>query len=538
MVYEVANSGLALGLPFSLNPFEWSTLGYAVVIAILIAIHQLTPRGGAWYERLVREVLLIAPAIFIYFAVRGIVVAREEDAIRNASGIVDFQARLGIFHEPTLQAWILGSDFLIRTMNWIYIWGHWPVVIGTLVWLVVRRPETFSVYRNAFLISGLLAMVIFAAYPVAPPRLMPDLDVVDTVLEQSRSYRVLQPPALTNPYAAMPSLHFGWNLLMGIAIVRESRIRPVRYFGYIMPVMMYVGIILTANHYLVDGVVGGLLVVGSLWVSVALLKARGFDVWRSGPLAEASADRVQPSNPDPRHPLLAMPAPVTIAHRAGNSLDGLKRAQDAGVDVIEADLWLYQDRLEVRHSKTLGPLPLRWDRWWIAFRPAPALTLEQLLCSAASDTTIMFDLKGRSSDLPLRLLETFRRERPGAPLLVCSQTWRYLEQLRGEPDVAVVHSIGNRRQLARAGQMLERDGWNAVSIHKELLTSESMRHLLGRVRTIVTWPINDEQSLERVRGLGVSGVISDSLELLSRIEQEKELDRSNASHACGDFANS
>lgn len=278
------------GLPVNLNPFEWSSMGYLLAIAVLLIAHQLMPRGGDWYVRLGREILLIAPAVFIYFAVRGVVVAREDAAFTNADHIMRFQTRLGIFHEPTLQAWILGSDFLVRLMNWIYIWGHWPVVVGTMIWLIIRRPVTFSIYRNAFLISGIIAMFIFATFPVAPPRLMPDLDVVDTVSEQSNSYRVLQPPALTNPYAAMPSLHFGWNLLMGIALVRESRNRTFRLFGYVMPVMMFIGIVLTANHYLVDGFVGGLLVAGSLWISITLLKARGFDVWNRNREAPEQVD--------------------------------------------------------------------------------------------------------------------------------------------------------------------------------------------------------------------------------------------------------
>lgn len=279
MVDTIVMGGQLAGLPINLNPFEWSSVGYLLAIAVLLIAHQLMPRGGEWYVRLGREILLIAPAVVIYFAIRGVIVGREDAAFTNAEHIMEFQTRLGIFHEPTMQAWILGSDFLVRLMNWIYIWGHWPVVVGTLIWLIVRRPVTFSIYRNAFLISGVIAMFIFATFPVAPPRLMPDLDVVDTVSEQSNSYRVLQPPALTNPYAAMPSLHFGWNLLMGIALVRESRNRQVRFFGYVMPAMMFLGIVLTANHYLVDGVVGGLLVAGSLWISVALLRARGFDVW-------------------------------------------------------------------------------------------------------------------------------------------------------------------------------------------------------------------------------------------------------------------
>jgi glycerophosphoryl diester phosphodiesterase len=361
---------------------------------------------------------------------------------------------------------------------------------------------------------------------VAPPRLMPEIDVVDTVTEQSSSYRVFQPPALTNPYAAMPSLHFGWNLLMGIAIVREARSRPFRLFGYVMPVMMFLGIVLTANHYLIDGIAGGLLVLASLWASIALLRVRGFDVWRSGRDFEDSGnDRIRRPAPDVSaaadHPLVNTPRPITVAHRAGNDIALARHAAEAGVDIVEADLWLYQGRLEVRHSKTIGRLPLRWDRWWIKFWPPPVLELDVLLRSLDPNTTVMLDLKGRHPDLPGRLLETCRRVRSGKRILVCSQTWLLLEQLRHEPDVSVIYSIGNQRQLARAWSMLEREGYDAVSIHNELLDFQTTPRLLERVSAIITWPINDHARLERVRNLGVTGVISDSLDLLREIEQEK-----------------
>jgi hypothetical protein len=527
MHFPVPASTLGLGLSFNLNPFEWSTPGYVVAIAVLLLLHQLAPRGGQWYVRLGREMLLITPAVFVYFAVRGVVVAREEVAFRNADSIIGLQSRLGIFHEPTLQGWILGSDLLVRTVNWIYIWGHWPVVVGTLIWLIVRRPDTFSVYRNAFLISGIIAMFVFATFPVAPPRLVDDIDVVDTVTEQSSSYRVLQPPALTNPYAAMPSLHFGWNLLMGIAIVREARLRPFRLFGYAMPAMMFLGIVLTANHYILDGLAGGLLVLVSLWFSIAILRVRGFDVWRRDK-DDIRDDTVRVpaggEGPVNGHPLLVTRPPVLIAHRAGNNLDVARNTAAAGVDIVEADLWLYQGRLEVRHSKTIGPLPLRCDRWWIQFYPPPCLQLEDLLRGVDTNTTIMLDLKGRHPDLPQRLLEVCRRERPGQQILVCSRTWTYLEVLRHEPDVDVVYSIGNRRQLTQAWKMLEQEGYDAVSIHNELLTPETTRKLLERVPAIITWPINDRVKLELVNNLGVTGVISDSLELLSEIAHENGRD--------------
>ncbi|TVR69715.1 MAG: glycerophosphodiester phosphodiesterase [Sphaerobacteraceae bacterium] len=217
------------------------------------------------------------------------------------------------------------------------------------------------------------------------------------------------------------------------------------------------------------------------------------------------------------HPLARITPLVTIAHRAGNSIELAQQATGAGVDIVEADLWLHSGRLEVRHSKTIGPLPLRWDRWWIRLYPPTCLDLETLLCELDPETTVMLDLKGRNPDLPGKLLEICRRVRPDQQILVCSQTWPMLEQLRHEPDVAVIYSIGNRRQLARAWTMLEGEGCDAVSIHSDLLNPDSIRKLLARVPAIITWPINDHARLERVRRLGVTGIISDSLELLDEV---------------------
>ena len=98
------------------------------------------------------------------------------------------------------------------------------------------------------IISGLIGFVFFAVVPMAPPRfVLPE--IVDTVTESSSGYRALQPPALTNQYAALPSLHFGWNLLLGIVLFQATTRIPVRAFAVGMPVAMAFAVVATANHY-------------------------------------------------------------------------------------------------------------------------------------------------------------------------------------------------------------------------------------------------------------------------------------------------
>jgi hypothetical protein len=166
-----------------------------------------------------------------------------------------------------VQAAVLHVDALVVLANWVYVFGHWPVLIGVLGWLAVRHPQRFVELRGALLLSGAVGMLVFAVLPVAPPRLVDEGELavmVDTVLEHSQAYRVLQPPAFTNQYAAVPSLHVGWDLLAGIAIATTARRRWVRALAALLPVLMVLAVIITANHFVLDAVAGAALALASL----------------------------------------------------------------------------------------------------------------------------------------------------------------------------------------------------------------------------------------------------------------------------------
>jgi hypothetical protein len=208
-------------------------------------------------------------AYFVYFLVRGITEGNEAQAVDHAHALVAFEQRMGFFWEPSIQRHLVAHDWVTTLANWMYIWGHWPLIAAVAAWLVVKRPAAFTLTRNAFLISGAIGVGIFAVYPVAPPRLA-DIGVVDTITLHSHSYRVLQPPAFVNQYAAVPSLHFGWDLLIGIALVREARWLPVRAFGAVVPSLMAAAIVVTANHYIFDAVAGGAVALTGLALATAL----------------------------------------------------------------------------------------------------------------------------------------------------------------------------------------------------------------------------------------------------------------------------
>ena len=118
----------------------------------------------------------------------------------------------------------------LTAANWVYVWGHWPLDPSSALWLFHRRPAAYRELRLSFLLSGMIGVVVFALFPVAPPRLA-DIGLLDSVTRYSHAYRALQPRELTNIYAAFPSLHFGWDLLVGIALYRYATWRVVRFAG-------------------------------------------------------------------------------------------------------------------------------------------------------------------------------------------------------------------------------------------------------------------------------------------------------------------
>ena len=242
------------------------------------------PQGASGRRRWVAlQVCLVGLGVVTYFGVRGLTVDSVQLAREHAGDVVAFERQWGVQVEGAWQAPVRRWPALATLANWVYIWGHWPVIVATMVWLVWHHRETFQRLRDAMLVSGLLGMVVFVTYPLAPPRLT-DLGVMDTVTQQSSAYRVLQPPMFVNQYAAMPSLHVGWDLLVGLAIVAAASSPVLRMVGAVLPVLMAYAVVATGNHYLVDVPAGiGLALIG---YAVARLLARRRGRARGHPDAE------------------------------------------------------------------------------------------------------------------------------------------------------------------------------------------------------------------------------------------------------------
>ncbi|MFZ2013135.1 MAG: phosphatase PAP2 family protein [Nocardioides sp.] len=219
------------------------------------------------------QVLIVVAGVVVYFRVRGLTETSAQLARTHARYLVDVEHALHIDVEAAWQRPLQSSAVLEATANWIYIWGHWPVLIATMAWLLWRHRPQFLRLRDAMLISGGLGMLVFVSYPMAPPRLA-GLGYVDTVTRSSRAYRYLQPPAFVNQYAAMPSLHVGWDLLAGVAVFTATTYVAVRVLACVMPLLMAWAVIATGNHYVLDVVAGIVLVLVGYGLSLLLERRR------------------------------------------------------------------------------------------------------------------------------------------------------------------------------------------------------------------------------------------------------------------------
>ena len=272
---------------FSATSSAGARMRLAPAAATLESMSIAALRRGSF----LREAGLVVIAILAYFLIRNLTAGSAGVAIANAQRIVGVEHWGRIDWEDNLQASLRGNDFLIMLANWIYIWGHWPVIVGTAIVLFFHRRDRYRLLRNALMVSGAIGFLLFAFFPVAPPRML-DLGLVDTVTEQSHSYRALQPPGLTNQYAAFPSLHFGWNVVVGIVLLTTTAHLAVRLFAVASPLAMGFAVVATANHFVVDLVAGFIVVLVGLAVAYAIERQdRDATLRQSGSAARVEAHR-------------------------------------------------------------------------------------------------------------------------------------------------------------------------------------------------------------------------------------------------------
>lgn len=214
------------------------------------------------------ELAAIVGLYGFYELVRGQGHATLAAARAHTDAIVGLERHVHLFGERALQRAAHAVPALPTVLGIAYIVLHFVGTAAFLVWLHRRRREHFALIRNTFVAATAVALTVYVLYPVAPPRLA-GLGFADTVTDGAHvnlSSDVLG--SLYNPFAAVPSLHFGYALLAGVTVGLVARNRLARVAGWLYPPAMLLTIVATGNHFFFDALAGGVV------VGVAFLLAR------------------------------------------------------------------------------------------------------------------------------------------------------------------------------------------------------------------------------------------------------------------------
>ncbi len=244
---------------------------------------------------LLRQIVLFCGAYWLYRLVRGQVDARAAEAFENARQVIDVERGLGLFIEPAVHAWSERHELIIDAASWMYVNSHFTITTVTLAWIYLRRNERFYFVRNMFLVAMGLALIGYIALPTAPPRFMPEWGFTDSVAAftgvkaDSGSADVL-----FNPFAAIPSMHVAFALMLGATMAHIVRRRwsAVLWLSY-APVVTFV-VVATANHWWLDAFLGAVVALVAAVCAYSLFARARPEVWGWNVPPRSGAEPVLP----------------------------------------------------------------------------------------------------------------------------------------------------------------------------------------------------------------------------------------------------
>jgi hypothetical protein len=233
------------------------------------AIRRPSPRSTAARPPLGRELLLVVGLFVVYKVGRQLADGHTAEAFRNANRVWDWERTLHLPGEGSVQGALLHSDTVVHLANTYYATVHFPATVAFLVWMYLRRPVHYVWARRVLAAVTAAALALHLTFPLAPPRLLAAAGLVDTGQVYGPTVYGAHPATdeMANQFAAMPSLHFGWALMVAIGLIAATRSR-LRWLWLLHPLLTLLVIVGTANHYWLDAVVATAL----LGIALAVIR--------------------------------------------------------------------------------------------------------------------------------------------------------------------------------------------------------------------------------------------------------------------------
>jgi membrane-associated phospholipid phosphatase len=240
--------------------------------AFALAGRRFLPRG--WLD-LFRQVAIWFGFLLAYQLARGVADRDPTAAFSNGLKVIDIERHANAFVEITLQQLIDGSHVLAWVTSFTYWNSEFTVVGLALLWVYLRRNESFVRFRNWILAANVIGLVGYVLLPTAPPRMFPDLGFDDTLAALgSLNHGSGLIELASNPYAAMPSLHAADALIVGVSLALICRSWWAKVLWLLWPAWVWFVVMATGNHFLLDIVVGvavalvaGVIVFRTPWLN-------------------------------------------------------------------------------------------------------------------------------------------------------------------------------------------------------------------------------------------------------------------------------
>jgi hypothetical protein len=228
---------------------------------------RILPKG--WPDFLL-QLLLFAFVDLAYELSRTVAKGDVASAFVHARDVVDVEKAVGIFNEVHVQQWTLHHGWALDIANWTYFHAHFGVTTAFMFWLYLRRNDHYYFIRNIVFAAMGIALIGYLAFPTAPPRMLTDLGFTDT-LEKFASVSHESGPiaSLSNPFAAVPSVHACFSLIIGISCYLLVRRRTLAVAWLLYPALIVFSIVATANHFWADAILGAvvaLIALGIAWL--------------------------------------------------------------------------------------------------------------------------------------------------------------------------------------------------------------------------------------------------------------------------------
>ena len=242
-------------------------------------MRSLIQKVGNWlphgYGDAAKQLGLFVIAELSYEAVRGIADGARDQALVNGQNVISLEKSLHTFFEPNLQSVFINHRWIIDFANYMYMNSHFVVTTVFLVWLYVFRNQHYYFVRNMFMVAMGLAVIGYAFLPTMPPRLFPQDGFVDTVTDYAQiNHDSGLVRLFINPYAAIPSMHVAFSTMIGATAVLVSRNKASKILWALYPVLVFWVVVVTANHFWIDGAAGLLVAALAALAARSLARAR------------------------------------------------------------------------------------------------------------------------------------------------------------------------------------------------------------------------------------------------------------------------